>query len=149
MSATTTPRNTDRLLASSSLFRAFPVAANVVASYGWLAMMDQSTGFVSVGGSGSGYIGVGRFAGPVDATGLASGEAFVDVDFGVFYWNNMGGADAVTAADLGKVCYVENNQTVRITDASGARSVAGIVYEVRADGQVGVRMDPTAYPSNP
>ena len=149
MTVATTPRNTDRLLASSALWRSFPVGANQVAEYGWLAMIDQTTGMCVVGGSGAGYIGAGRFAGPIDATGKADGELVVDVDFGVFYWANSGGADAIGAADFGKPCYVVDNQTVALTDASGTRSVAGIVYEVRADGQVGVRMDPTSYPSNP
>ena len=149
MTVATTPRNTDRLLASSALWRSFPVGANQVAEYGWLAMIDQTTGMCVVGGSGAGYIGAGRFAGPIDATGKADGELVVDVDFGVFYWANSGGADAISAADFGKACYVVDNQTVALTDASGTRSVAGIVYEVRADGQVGVRMDPTSYPSNP
>jgi len=112
-------------------------------------MIDQTTGMCVVGGSGAGYIGAGRFAGPIDATGKADGELVVDVDFGVFYWANSGGADAISAADFGKACYVVDNQTVALTDASGTRSVAGIVYEVRADGQVGVRMDPTTYVSNP
>jgi len=144
----TTPRNTDRLLASSALWRSFPVGADQVAQYGWLAMIDQATGMCVVGGSGAGYIGAGRFAGPIDATGKADGELVVDVDFGVFYWANSSGGDAIGAADFGKACYVVDNQTVALTDASGTRSVAGIVYEVRADGQVGVRMDPTSYPSN-
>jgi hypothetical protein len=145
----TTPRNTDRLLASSALWRSFPVGADQVAEYGWLAMIDQTTGMCVVGGSGAGYIGAGRFAGPIDATGKADGELVVDVDFGVFYWQNSGGADAIGVGDFGKPCYVVDNQTVALTDGTGTRSVAGIVYEVRADGQVGVRMDPTSYPSNP
>lgn len=149
MSAATTPRNTDRLVASSPLWRSFPVAADQVAEYGWLAMIDQTTGMCVVGGSGAGYIGAGRFAGPIDSTGKAAGETVVDVDFGVFYWNNSGGGDAIGVGDFGKACYVVDNQTVALTDASGTRSVAGIVYEVRADGQVGVRMDPTTYVSNP
>ena len=85
----------------------------------------------------------------VEAVGARPGELVVDVDFGVFYWANSGGSDAISAADFGKACYIVDNQTVALTDASGTRSVAGIVYEVRADGQVGVRMDPTTYVSNP
>jgi len=149
VSAATTPRNTDRLVASSALWRSFPVAADQVAEYGWLAMIDQTTGMCVVGGSGAGYIGAGRFAGPIDSTGKADGATVVDVDFGVFYWNNSAGGDAIGVGDFGKACYIVDNQTVALTDGGATRSVAGIVYEVRADGQVGVRMDPTTYVSNP
>lgn len=149
MTAALTPRNTDKLLASSPLFQNLPVAANVVAQYGWIAMIDQSTGLVSVGSSSPGYIGAGRFEGPIDATGLSNGAVRVDVSYGIFYWQNSGGGDALTQADYGKTCYIADNQTVALTDGTGTRSPAGIVYEVRLDGQVAVRMDPTAYPSNP
>jgi len=149
MTAATTPRNTDRLVASSSLWRNFPVKGDVVAEYGWIAMLDQTTGFVRVGATATGCVGVGRFANSIDTTGKADGAFGVDVDFGVFYYANSAGGDAITAADFGKLCYIADNQTVAATDGTGTRSPAGIVYELRADGQVGVRMDPTTYVSNP
>lgn len=148
MSATTTPRNTDKLAGSSSLYQSLPMAANQVACYGWLAMVDKSTGECVVGGSGGGYIGAGRFNSAIDSTGLAGGAVRCDVEYGVLYWGNATGGDAITGAMYGAPCYVLDNQTVAATDGSGTRSVAGIVYEVRGDGQVGVRMDPTSYPSN-
>ncbi|CAH0339581.1 hypothetical protein [Rhizobium sp. CECT 9324] len=44
------------------------------------------------------------------------------------------GADAVTAADIGKDCYIVDDQTVAKTSGTNTRSVAGKVMSVEADG---------------
>ncbi|HDR9026867.1 hypothetical protein NUV26_21220 [Burkholderia pseudomultivorans] len=51
----------------------------------------------------------------------------------MFKWENFP-TDAVTQAQLGKVCYVADNQTVAATDGAGTRSKAGVVMGVDADG---------------
>lgn len=51
-----------------------------------------------------------------------------------FKFANSAG-DAVTQASLGKVCYIEDDQTVSATNAGGnTQSAAGIVIGVDADG---------------
>lgn len=146
MTAALTPVNTDKLLSSSSLYQSFPVAGGETIQYGWLLMLDTATGCVKAGDAATGCIGVGRSNGYADNGAGADGDVSVDVEYGVFYYSNSAG-DAVTALEYGKLCYVEDNQTVAKTDAGGTLSPAGIVYELRGDGLVGVRMDPTSYPS--
>jgi len=50
-----------------------------------------------------------------------------------FKWNNSV-ADAVTQAELGKVVYIEDDETVSKGDNSAARSPAGVCIGVESDG---------------
>ena len=43
-------------------------------------------------------------------------------------------ADAITLADIGKDCFIVDDQTVAKTDGAGTRSRAGRVFDVDADG---------------
>lgn len=44
------------------------------------------------------------------------------------------GNDPVTLADVGKTCYLVDDQTVAKTDGAGTRSAAGIVRDVDSAG---------------
>lgn len=50
-----------------------------------------------------------------------------------FKWDNYG-SDAVTVALLGKNCYIYDDATVAATSGGSARSIAGKVIGVEADG---------------
>ena len=43
---------------------------------------------------------------------------------------SAGGADAITFDDLGKFCYLVDDQTVGLTSATGTRSLAGIIRNI-------------------
>jgi hypothetical protein len=76
-----------------------------------------------------------------EAGGLAD-AIDVEVEFGVFGWTSAaGGGDDIDATDVGKPCYVVDDQTVALTNAGGTRCFAGIITEVR-DGKVYVWMGP-------
>ena len=47
---------------------------------------------------------------------------------------NSAATDAITLADIGKDCFIVDDQTVAKTDGSGTRSRAGRVFDVDADG---------------
>lgn len=49
---------------------------------------------------------------------------------GCFLWENSAAADAIAADDIGKPCYVVDNQTVALTDAAGTRPFAGVIVAV-------------------
>lgn len=50
-----------------------------------------------------------------------------------FKWANSG-TDAVTQAELGKTCYIVDDQTVAKTNGTSTRSAAGTVVGVDSDG---------------
>lgn len=60
---------------------------------------------------------------------------------GIFKWNNSAAGDAIAADDIGKTCYIVDDNTVALTDGTSTRSKAGIVYDVDADGGVWVAMN--------
>ena len=79
---------------------------------------------------------VGHCDETVDNTG-AAGALSAPVRAGVFKWVNAASGDAIAQADIGRPCYVEDDQTVgNGTDLLGI--VAGIVTEIDADGGIWV-----------
>lgn len=76
-------------------------------------------------------------AGPGNVAGVAcetiiSAAAGKTVKFeqGIFLFANSGSA-ALAASDAGKLCYVEDDQTVCSTNTA---TIAGVVYEVTTEG---------------
>lgn len=62
--------------------------------------------------------------------GGAAAAVDVEVEFGVFQFANSSSTDAIAAADVGKVVYAVDDQTVALTSNTDLRPVAGIVTEV-------------------
>lgn len=110
---------------------ALPVAANVKCLKGGLAVVEA--GNATPGKVAAAVIALGRFAETVDNTGGAAGAAVVRIEQGTFLFANSA-TDPVAAADFGKACYVEDDQTVSKTSAANARSLAGIVRGVEPAG---------------
>ena len=102
-------------------------------------IMRNAAGFLTKGATATGCVGVGRAEKTVDNTG-AAGAASVEYRLGTFLFANSAAGDLITIADIGKVCFIVDDQTVAKTDATATRSRAGIVDAVEATG-VWVRMD--------
>ena len=107
-----------------------PVASNVKIFAGAIVAAN-ATGFATKGAAATTLTYLGRADEFVDNTGGADGAKTIMVRRKkAFKWKNS--TDAVVQADLGKVCYIEDDQTVCHT-ASG-KSVAGTVVGVETDG---------------
>lgn len=76
-----------------------------------------------------------------NSTGSA-GDLTVEYSRQTARFANSGAADAITAAEIGDVCYIVDDQTVAKTDGTGSRSPAGLIAAVDAQG-VWVRFDET------
>lgn len=68
----------------------------------------------------------------------AAGDKSVRVRQGVYYLANSSSTDAVVAADVGRFCYVVDDQTVARTSGNGARNHAGVVIAVDSSDGVAV-----------
>jgi len=116
----------------------FPLTAGTKSWKGGLAVIDTATGKVKPGAAAAGLIYIGKFDESVDAS---AAEKPVSVDLGmeieVVWWNNDG---TVTAAMVGGVCYVQDDQTVTATATT--RSLAGRVWLVDAIYGVAVQKVP-------
>ncbi|MFZ4537824.1 hypothetical protein [Propionivibrio sp.] len=130
MSALTADRNTP-FKDGESL--AVPVAANAVIFAGALVVANAS-GFAAPGSTATTLTYLGRAESAVNNTGGANGDkALVVRREKAFKWANLAG-DPVVQADLGKTCYIVDDQTVAKTSATDTRSIAGKVVQVDADG---------------
>lgn len=133
MSAATSGRVTKQVILGK--FSA-PIAASTTIYAGTLVALNSSGQAVPVS-SASTLRAVGRAAtrGGLSVWDNASGSAGafdVVIEEGIFYWDN---GDSVAQADVGKVAYGVDDQTVAKSSNTGARSVAGVIrYVDTSDG---------------
>lgn len=110
-----------------------PVAAGAKIFAGSIVVAN-ATGFATKGSTAVGLTYLGRADAQVDNTGGADGAKTIAVRRGKAFKFANSGTDAVTQADLGKTCYIEDDETVAKTDGTGTRSACGKVVGIEADG---------------
>ena len=112
--------------------RSFGLSADAVVHQGGLAVLNG--GFAEPMSVATGLVAVGMFLASANNTDGSDGDVLVEVEAGIFRFNNSAGADEITAADIGSACYGVDDQTVAKTDDESARSAAGIIFDVDAQG---------------
>ena len=121
-----TPRRDARLLSA-------PVAAGAKCFAGGIACVNAA-GFVTPGTAETGLTYLGRFEEYIDNHLGNDGAIAINISRNtVFKWENSS-TDAIVQAALGKNCYIEDDETVSLTDGGGTRSIAGIILQVEPDG---------------
>ncbi|MBI2392810.1 MAG: hypothetical protein HYV09_24710 [Deltaproteobacteria bacterium] len=109
-----------------------PMKANARIYLGAIAVLNA--GYVAPGTSAKDLVALGIAEETIDNTGGADGARFAPVRQGAFKLANSLGPDAITQADVGKDCFIVDDQTVARTDGGGARSRAGKVVQLEPDG---------------
>lgn len=94
----------------------------------------DSNGNATPGAVATTLLGMGRVEEYVDNSAGAAGDKTVKIRKGVFRFANSAGGDAIAAADIGKQCYIVDDQTVALTDGGSTRSVAGRIADVDSAG---------------
>lgn len=107
--------------AATTIYKGTLVARN---ASGYAVPASEDTSLVVVG--------VAR--GEADNADGAAAAINVDVLVGCFLLNNSAGGDAISSDDIGRVCYVADDNTVALTSDSGARPIAGIIGDVDSGG---------------
>jgi hypothetical protein len=102
--------------------------------YAGALVMRSATGYATPGAAATGCVGLGRAAEQVDNTSGADGAKSVNIDRGIFRFANSAAGDAIADADIGKECYIVDDQTVAKTDGGGTRSIAGRIFDVDSSG---------------
>ena len=110
-----------------------PVGANARIYAGSLVAINAA-GFAVAASTALGLAACGCAEHRADNTGGPAGAIRVRVSTRPSQFANSAAADAITLADLGKDCFIVDDQTVAKTDGAGTRSRAGRVFDVDADG---------------
>lgn len=93
----------------------------------------NASGYAVPGYAATGLKPIGRAEEQVDNTLGANGALTVKVRMGCFRYKNSE-THAVTVANIGHLGYMEDDETVSGTDASGTLSAAGVIVDVDSDG---------------
>lgn len=88
---------------------------------------------------------IGRATKEVDNSLSLSPAPTCEVETGIFLWGNSAAADAIANDDIGKSCYLVDDQTVALTDGTGTRSFAGKICGL-VGSQVAVATSPILAP---
>ena len=106
-----------------------PVAAATKCFAGGIACLDASGNAVP-GSTATTLKAVGRFEENVDNSAGLAGALSVKIRRGVFRYGNSADADAIARDDIGKVCYIVDDETVALTSGGSTRSRAGFIIDV-------------------
>jgi hypothetical protein len=146
MTATTESRDTPFLNGGAvPSIISYPMAASITLYEGALAMQDAN-GRAAVAANGVNKFAIGRVRATATC-GSTAGAVNVEIDRSVAQFANSATTGLITIADIGRRCYVVDDQTVSRIDGGGTRCVAGIVEGVDTNG-VWVRFAPGSFDSN-
>lgn len=109
-----------------------PLAAVKVYA-GSIAAVNAS-GYVTKGAASTTLRYIGRFEEQVDNSAGSAGDKSAKVRRGQAFKFKNSGTSAIVQADLGNVCYIEDDQTVSKTDQAGTLSAAGMIVGLDSDG---------------
>ena len=103
-------------------FLYLPIAASTHLYAGTLLALNTSTGLVTYAQDAAGLEVLGRAEYDVDNSADETGGALsIKIRRGVFRYNNSSrssGAYALSAANVGQLCYVQDEQTVQVAAGS-------------------------------
>jgi hypothetical protein len=99
---------------------------------GGIVCISTATGKVVKGATATTQVAIGRCEENY-LTGTSNTRK-IKARIGCFKYANSAAADAIAADDIGKACYIVDDETVALTDGTGTRSRAGIVAGVDSDG---------------
>jgi hypothetical protein len=100
---------------------------------GGIAVVDA--GYMAPARAALSLIAIGVFQESVLNSGSAGAKS-VEVLEGAYKFANSTAGDQIVQADLGKDCFLVDDQTVAKTDGTGTRSRAGKVHRIDSDGVV-------------
>ena len=123
----------------------FPVKASAVILQSALVVLAAGVAISGKTGADSTEAGTFQCVGVCQKTvtgGVADGDTMVRVREAQYPFKNSTSGDLITAADIGKVAYLVDNQTVAKTSATSTRCIAGRITGVDTDGIVWVKVGP-------
>lgn len=129
MAALAAARNTLQMADVQRAPIAYLVKGSTTIYKGSLVVLDA--GYAAPGRTATGLIAVGRAKATVTNSGASGALVYVEVEPGIFLWDNASG-DPILVASLEALVYITDDATVNIT-ATG-KSVAGRVVKLETAG---------------
>lgn len=136
MTALADDRDTPELASPSGMEHAYQAADSTQFYKGGIVCIDSTDGKLKKGATSTTLVAVGRCEERV-LTG-ASNTRKVRARSGIFRFNNSAAGDLIAADDIGKDCFIVDDNTVALTNGTSTRSRAGEIYDVDPNGQVWV-----------
>lgn len=136
MAALTDQRDTPEKASGHSILIAEVGTDSTQYYKGGIVSVSTATGKVVKGATATTQVAIGRCEETV-LTG-ASNTRKIKARAGIFKYLNSAAADQIAADDIGKACYIVDDQTVALTDGTGTRSRAGVIFGVDPDDGVWV-----------
>jgi len=140
MAALTTDRNTQRKGEGRIVAEDAQLGANKTIFDG--AMVAQNAGNLEPASDSAGVVTLGvarqKMANATGAPAKVSPKASVHAG-ATFKFDTVAGGNAITAADIGKQCFVVDDHTVARTGGTANGIVAGIVDSIDPDGGIWVK----------
>lgn len=134
MAALTAQRDTQEKFHPAAMVHAYTPAASTQFFKGGLVALDQSdSGLLKKGAVSTTLVCIGvcqeNFTSPASNSRKVKARSGIHGPF-----ENSAGADEIAADDVGKDCFIVDDQTVALTDGTSTRSKAGTIYDVDSDG---------------
>lgn len=101
---------------------------------GGIVCLSTATGKVVKGSTATTLIALGRCEENV-LTGTSNTRR-IKARTGIFKFGNSTSADLIAEDDIGKDCFIVDDQTVALTNGTNTRSRAGKIHSVDSDGGV-------------
>jgi hypothetical protein len=130
MAALSADRNTNRRDGD----RASRAVKGGVLIYGGALVCLDAEGRAVPGATSATLTADGRANRRADNSLGADGAITVEVQAGIFRWDNSAGGDLIAQANIGAPAYVVDDHTVALTNGGGTRSLAGKIVDVDAEG---------------
>jgi hypothetical protein len=125
-------RDTPEAQHPASMLHEFTGADSTQFYKGGIVVLDQADGKLKKGSTDTACVAVGRCEENY-LTG-SSNTRKIKAKSGIFRFGNSASSDAIAADDIGKDCYIVDDETVALTDGSATRSKAGTIYDVDSSG---------------
>ena len=110
----------------------YKVAASKIYAGGLVVL--NSSGYAEAATTATGKVAIGRANETVDNSAGSAGDLSIEVEEGIFRFDNSASSDAITIAEIGDACYIVDDETVAKTSGSATRSIAGFIRDVDSDG---------------
>lgn len=108
----------------------FVLKSGVLAERGKLACIDTADGSITKGALSATLIPLGLFTETLTGDGVKTVQVRMFHELSLFWWNNDTAGTPLTAASVGKLAYIKDDQTV--SAVSVGASAAGLVLQVDA-----------------